>query len=73
MRKETEAKRHEFFGVLLLMVTALLLVCLLSFSRWDPSANTLTYRISADNRAGRVEHISAIGCSRPSAFLRSYF
>jgi S-DNA-T family DNA segregation ATPase FtsK/SpoIIIE len=54
MRKETETKRHEFLGVLLLILTILLLVCLISFNRWDASANTQSYRMSAENRAGRI-------------------
>ncbi|MGD0307712.1 MAG: DNA translocase FtsK 4TM domain-containing protein [Acidobacteriota bacterium] len=54
MRKETATKRHEFLGVLLLMLTILLLVCLISFNRWDASANTQSYRMGVDNRAGRI-------------------
>ncbi len=54
MRKETAAKWHEFFGVVLLVLTVLLFVCLFSFNRWDQSANTITYKVVTDNRAGRL-------------------
>ncbi len=54
MRKETEAKRHEFFGVLLLMLTVLLLVCLITFSRHDPNFNTASENTHAINRAGWI-------------------
>lgn len=54
MRKETEAKRHEFFGVLLLMLTVLLLVCLISFSGHDPNFNTASERTHASNRVGWI-------------------
>lgn len=54
MRKEPGAKRHEFFGVLLLTLTVLVFVCLISFHRWDPSFNTQSYQTTAQNRAGKV-------------------
>ena len=54
MGKETEAKRHEFFGVLLLMVTVLLFVCLISFSWHDPNFNTASAKNSTQNRVGRI-------------------
>jgi S-DNA-T family DNA segregation ATPase FtsK/SpoIIIE len=54
MHKETAAKRHEFFGVLLLMLTVLLLVCLITFSRHDPNSNVASEQVNTDNRVGWV-------------------
>jgi S-DNA-T family DNA segregation ATPase FtsK/SpoIIIE len=54
MRKEPEAKRHEIFGVLLLMLAVLLFACLISFSQWDTSLNTQSYKLTASNRVGKV-------------------
>jgi DNA segregation ATPase FtsK/SpoIIIE, S-DNA-T family len=54
MRKETVAKRHEFFGVLLLTLTVLLLACLVSFSRHDPNFNTASERADVSNRVGWI-------------------
>jgi len=53
MRRDAEGKRHQIFGVLLLMLTVLLAICLVSFSSWDPSFNTQSYRTTYENRAGR--------------------
>lgn len=52
--RETETKRHEIFGVLLLMLAVLLFICLISFNQKDPSANTQSYKIDAANRVGRL-------------------
>jgi S-DNA-T family DNA segregation ATPase FtsK/SpoIIIE len=54
MRPRTDTKRHEIFGVLLLTAAVLLLLCLVSFQTWDPSANTQSGTMSAQNRVGRV-------------------
>ncbi len=54
IRKDNRAKRHEIFGVLLLIFTVLLLVCLISYNPHDSSFNTLFYKMNADNRIGRV-------------------
>lgn len=54
IRKETATKRHEFLGVLLLTFTILVLVCLISFSPYDPNANTVSERTTAANRVGWV-------------------
>ncbi len=51
--RETAGKRHEIFGVLLLMLTALLLVCLVTFNPWDTSFNTRSYQDIYENRAGK--------------------
>jgi S-DNA-T family DNA segregation ATPase FtsK/SpoIIIE len=54
MHKDTAGKRHEIFGVLLLTLDILLLVCLVSFNPWDSSTNTQSYKQNADNSAGRI-------------------
>jgi S-DNA-T family DNA segregation ATPase FtsK/SpoIIIE len=54
MRKEPEAKRHEFFGILLLMLAVLLFACLISFNQWDASFNTQSYKMNANNLVGKV-------------------
>lgn len=53
-RKGNGSKRHEILGVLLLMFTILLLVCLVSFSGHDPSFNTASEKTDVVNRAGRL-------------------
>jgi S-DNA-T family DNA segregation ATPase FtsK/SpoIIIE len=54
MRKEPDAKRHEIFGILLLMLAVLLFACLISFNQWDRSLNTQSYKLTASNRVGKV-------------------
>ncbi len=54
MPRETTAKRHEFIGIGILIITLLLLVSLVSYNARDSSFNSLFYRPGADNRAGRV-------------------
>jgi len=54
MLRNTTGKRHEVFGVLVLILAVLLFVCLVSFHSWDPSANTRSDRPNADNSAGRI-------------------
>jgi S-DNA-T family DNA segregation ATPase FtsK/SpoIIIE len=59
MAKELAAKRHEFIGVLVLVVALLFVVCLLSYDPSDASFNTLTAKNSAANLAGKIgAHIS---------------
>ena len=52
MAREITAKRHEFIGVVILIVTILLLIALLSYDPRDSSYNALSYKPNADNRAG---------------------
>jgi DNA segregation ATPase FtsK/SpoIIIE, S-DNA-T family len=54
MHTGTGAKRHEFFGVLFLMLTLLILICLITFNRHDPNFNTASERTTVENRVGRV-------------------
>jgi len=54
MRKEPEGKRHEIFGVLLLMLAVLVFACLISFNQWDASLNTQSYKSNTSNRVGKV-------------------
>ncbi len=54
MPREITARRHEFIGIGILILTLLLLVALVSYSARDSSYNSLFYKPGADNRAGRV-------------------
>jgi S-DNA-T family DNA segregation ATPase FtsK/SpoIIIE len=59
MAREMTAKRHEFIGVLVLTVALLLFVCLVSYDARDSSFNALSYKLRADNMAGKVgAHVS---------------
>lgn len=51
---EMAGKRHEYIGILLLLITVLLFVCLISYNPLDSSHNALSYKASADNRAGKL-------------------
>ncbi len=53
MPHETNAKRHEFIGVFLLLVAVLVLLCLLSYNPHDSSFNVLSAKMP-DNRIGRI-------------------
>src|SRR5213594_3279634 len=48
------AKRHEVVGILLLAVAVALLLCLASYSPLDSSFNSLSHRMPADNKIGRI-------------------
>ncbi|HYK91132.1 MAG TPA: DNA translocase FtsK 4TM domain-containing protein, partial [Acidobacteriota bacterium] len=72
MAREMTAKRHEFIGVLILTVAALLFVCLISYDARDSSFNALSYKVSADNMAGKIgAYVSDIlfQCFGYSAYL----
>lgn len=59
MAREMTAKRHEFIAVLVLTVALLLLVCLVSYDARDSSFNALSYKLRADNMAGKIgAHVS---------------
>ncbi len=59
MAKELTTKRHEFIGILILTVAALLFVCLISYDAQDSSFNALSYKVGSDNLAGRIgAHVS---------------
>ncbi len=54
MATEMNPKRHEYFGVLFLLVASLLLVSLATYNPRDSSFNALFYKINADNLAGQI-------------------
>src|SRR5688572_19549520 len=54
MLSEMAGKRHEYIGILLLLITVLLFVCLISYNPLDSSYNALSYKANADNRAGKL-------------------
>ncbi len=59
MAREITAKRHEIIGVLVLTVAVLLFICLVSYDARDPSINAISYKLRADNMAGRIgAHVS---------------
>jgi S-DNA-T family DNA segregation ATPase FtsK/SpoIIIE len=53
MPRESNAKRHEFIGVLLIILAVLVLLCLLSYSPHDSSLNALSLKLPVDNKIGR--------------------
>jgi DNA segregation ATPase FtsK/SpoIIIE, S-DNA-T family len=54
MAKELPGKRHEFIGVIVLLATALLLLCLVTYDSHDSSFNAIFYKVDATNKAGKV-------------------
>jgi S-DNA-T family DNA segregation ATPase FtsK/SpoIIIE len=54
MAKELAAKKHEFIGVLVLVIAWLVVVCLLSYDPGDSSFDTLTSKTGAANLAGKI-------------------
>jgi S-DNA-T family DNA segregation ATPase FtsK/SpoIIIE len=54
MPGEANTKKHEFIGVLLLLVAVLLGLCLASYNPHDPSLNSLPQKLSIDNSIGRI-------------------
>jgi S-DNA-T family DNA segregation ATPase FtsK/SpoIIIE len=54
MPGEMNTKKHEFVGVILLLIAVLLLLCLVSHNPGDPSFNTLSSKPSADNKIGKL-------------------
>ncbi len=54
MSLHTPAKRHEYIGVLGLLVTILLFFCLVSYNPSDSSFNSIFNKAGAENRIGRV-------------------
>jgi S-DNA-T family DNA segregation ATPase FtsK/SpoIIIE len=53
MGAEVNAKKHEFIGVLLLLLAVLLLLCLISYNPHDSSVNALSLKPVVDNKIGR--------------------
>jgi len=50
----SHAKKHEFIGVILLLVALLVFLCLVSYSSGDASFNTLSLNPAAENKVGRL-------------------
>jgi DNA segregation ATPase FtsK/SpoIIIE, S-DNA-T family len=46
-------KRHEFIGVILLLLAILLLLCLLTYNPHDSSFNALSLKLTIDNKIGK--------------------
>ena len=53
MPGEVNAKRHEFIGVILLVVAVLLVLCLFSYNPRDSSLNALSLKLAVDNKIGK--------------------
>lgn len=53
MPGDTNTKKHEFIGVLLLMIALLLLLCLISYNPRDPSLNALSLKTGVENKIGK--------------------
>jgi DNA segregation ATPase FtsK/SpoIIIE, S-DNA-T family len=54
MPGEMNSKKHEFIGVILLLIAVLLLFCLVSHNPGDPSLNTLSSKPAVDNKIGKL-------------------
>ena len=54
MPGEENSKKHEFIGVVLLLIGILLLLCLFSYNPRDSSFNALSLKLTVDNKIGRV-------------------
>jgi DNA segregation ATPase FtsK/SpoIIIE, S-DNA-T family len=53
MQGEATTKKHEFIGVVLLLIAVLLLLCLISHNPRDSSLNALSLKPVVDNKIGR--------------------
>jgi DNA segregation ATPase FtsK/SpoIIIE, S-DNA-T family len=53
MSNEVNAKKHEFIGVILLLVAVLLLICLISYNPHDSSFNALSSKLLIENKIGK--------------------
>ena len=54
MPSEVAAKRHEIIGFINLLLAILLFLCLVSYNPRDTSFNALSYKLSVDNRVGKI-------------------
>jgi DNA segregation ATPase FtsK/SpoIIIE, S-DNA-T family len=52
MAGEVNAKKHEVFGFLLLLIASMLLLCLWTYNPSDSSLNALSHKAVADNTIG---------------------
>ncbi len=53
MSGEVNPKKHEFIGVLLVLIAVLLLLCLISYNPRDSSLNALSSKPEVDNKIGK--------------------
>ncbi len=53
MPRESNAKRHEFIGVSLIILAVLVLICLVSYNPHDSSLNALSLKLPVDNKIGK--------------------
>jgi S-DNA-T family DNA segregation ATPase FtsK/SpoIIIE len=59
MSGEANTKKHEFIGILLLIVAVLLLFCLLSYNPRDSSFDSLSLNLAVNNKIGKIgAHVS---------------
>ena len=57
----THTKKHEFIGILLIIIAVLLLLCLISYNPQDSSFNALSVKLPVDNQIGKIgAHVSDI-------------
>ncbi len=54
MSGELNAKKHEFVGVLLLLIAVLLLICLATYNAGDASLNSRSMTSTFENKIGRI-------------------
>jgi S-DNA-T family DNA segregation ATPase FtsK/SpoIIIE len=54
MLDESNVKKHESIGVILLLAALLVFLCLVSYSSEDSSFNTLSVKPAAENKIGRM-------------------
>ena len=54
MPSEVAAKRHEIIGFINLLLAIFLFLCLVSYNPRDTSFNALSYKLSVDNRVGKI-------------------
>ena len=59
--ESTHTKKHEFIGILLIIIAVLLLLCLISYNPQDSSFNALSVKLPVDNQIGKIgAHVSDI-------------
>jgi len=53
MIDESNAKKHEYIGIILLLVALLVFLCLVSYSPGDTCFNTVSLKLDVENKIGR--------------------
>jgi S-DNA-T family DNA segregation ATPase FtsK/SpoIIIE len=66
MTKPLRAKRHEFIGIIVLTIAALLFTCLITYHPADASLNSAAHKETTDNRIGRL------GANTSDVLLQSF-